>query len=73
MANDKQVYFFGQKGVTSIVAIDSGEEVASNELWAGGDDQPAGAPGFSGHIQYAAAAGDGVLVIRRGDRVYAIR
>ncbi|MCA9105399.1 MAG: PQQ-like beta-propeller repeat protein [Planctomycetales bacterium] len=73
LANDKQVYFFGQKGVTSIVAIDSGEEVASNELWAGGDDQPAGAPGFSGHIQYAAAAGDGVLVIRRGDRVYAIR
>ncbi len=68
-----RLFLFGQKGTTSIVSTDDGTELETNSLWevaAEVEGQPAVS---STQIQYAAAAANGTLLIRRGDRLYAIR
>lgn len=71
VAADK-LYLFGQKGTTSVVSIPDAKEIASNNLWNASSDQ-AGEPNTNSHVQYAAAVAGETLLIRRGDRLYALR
>lgn len=68
--DDQHLFFFGQKGTTSVVDLTSGKEVASNELWTQGSTDPATS---SDQIQYAAAAANGILLIRSGSEIVALR
>lgn len=52
--------------------LPGGEEVAVNQLW-DASVETVGEPTTVSHVQYAAAAAQGHLLIRRGDRIYAIR
>ena len=66
------LYVFGYKGTTSVVALADGSEIASNRCWPEGD-QGDKTPGFGGgNILYAAAVAGDRLILRRGDRLYAI-
>lgn len=67
-----KIYLFGQKGITSVLSIEDGGEIATNKLWDVADEQ-VGEPNTSSHTQYAAAVAENTLLIRRGDRVYALR
>ncbi|MFM8174626.1 MAG: PQQ-binding-like beta-propeller repeat protein [Pirellulaceae bacterium] len=65
------LYLFGQKGTTSIVQLDSAKEIASCTTW---EDGASSAPAASGGaVLYAAVSAPGMLLIRRGDTLYAIR
>jgi outer membrane protein assembly factor BamB len=69
--DSQNVLLFGQQGTTSVVSITTGSEIGVNSLWES-PTQKAGEPVVSSHIQYAAAASDGFLLIRRGDTLFAI-
>jgi outer membrane protein assembly factor BamB len=73
LSDSHHVFLFGQKGTTSVVAVESGEEVATNSLWESSLETAGGPSNSSAHVQYAAAASQGWLLVRRGDRLYAIR
>jgi len=63
------LYLFGYKGTTAVVSLSDNKEIASNRCWAVGSDQP----GFGGgNVLYAAAPTSNRLIVRRGDRLYAI-
>ena len=71
VSGDK-LYLFGYKGTTSVVSLDDGKQIASNRCW---DATGPGAktPGFGGgNVLYAAAIAGDRLIIRRGDKLYAI-
>ena len=64
-------YLFGYKGTTSVLNPDSGREIATNRLWKeSGDGSPFGG---RGPVLYAAAATAETLILRTGDRLYALR
>lgn len=67
------IYLFGKDGTTTV--LDSREKldvVAENTLWADSVAAAGGGPAFGGHVLYAVAAADSTLVLRRGDRLYAV-
>ena len=66
------LYVFGYKGTTSVISLADGKEIATNRCWpkGGSDDKK---PGFGGgDVLYAAAPAGDSLLIRRGDKLYAI-
>lgn len=71
VSGDK-LYIFGYKGTTSVVSLADGKEIASNRCWDA--TGPGGkTPGFGGgNVLYAAAIAGDRLIIRRGDKMYAI-
>lgn len=66
------LYLFGYKGTTSVISLADGKEIAENRCWPeGGDGEKT--PGFGGgNVLYAAAPAGDRLLIRRGDKLYAI-
>lgn len=64
------LYLFGYKGTTSVISLADNKEIAVNRCWPeAGDDQP----GFGGgSVLYAAAPAGNHLLIRRGDKLFAI-
>ena len=66
------IYVFGYKGTTDVISLTDGKKVAENRCWpaaAEGDK----APGFGGgNVLYAASPVGNQLIIRRGDKLYAI-
>ena len=72
LATSDKAYFFGQKGTTSVVSLDSGEELATNSLWDASVEESGGSQ-ISAGIQYAAAVSRDRLFIRRGDRLYCLQ
>ncbi len=73
MAVGPLVYLFGKDGTTTV--LDARKKlavVAENSLWAETAAPTTGGPAFGGHVLYAAAASDSTLVLRRGDRLYAV-
>jgi outer membrane protein assembly factor BamB len=68
-----RLYLFGKDGTTTILNASVDFEVqAENTLWAA---EPAGGQSelFGESVLYAAAAADSTLILRRGDRLFAIR
>ena len=67
----ENVYLFGKDGGTTVLKVGAEYQVvAKNELW-----KPAlagDAPSFGGPVLYAAVAADSVLLLRRGDRLFAV-
>lgn len=86
LAIEDRIYFVGETGKTEVIG--AGKEVvrlASNELWSD-DESPAnpvppgrpegrgeGAPAMAKARQYAVIVAKDTLLIRRGDKLYAIR
>jgi outer membrane protein assembly factor BamB len=70
LSDGEHLFFFGRKGTTSVVSLEDGAEVSTNTLW---DAEAAEGPTAGAGVQYAVAAVDGYLLIRRGDRLFAIR
>lgn len=71
LATEDRIYFVGKDGTTTVVSTGREfDKLAENRLW----EPEAATGGFgSGPVQYAVAAVDGTLLVRRGDRLYAIR
>lgn len=63
MVADQRLYLFGYQGTTSVIALPTGDELAENRLW-NADAEPG--------VLYAAAAAPPYLLLRRGDRLYAV-
>ena len=71
LATDDRVYFVGKDGTTTVIATGREfEQLAENRTW-----EAAATPGRfgSGPVQYAVAAVEATLLIRRGDKLYVIR
>ncbi|WDQ15991.1 outer membrane protein assembly factor BamB family protein [Rhodopirellula sp. P2] len=66
------LYLFGYKGTTSVFSLADGKPIAENRCWPeGGDDEKT--PGFGGgNVLYAAAPAGNRLLLRRGDKLFAI-
>jgi outer membrane protein assembly factor BamB len=67
-----KIYLFGYQGTTSVISLADGKEIAENRCWdeVSGSDKK---PGFGGgSVLYAAAPAEGFLVIRSGDKLFAI-
>ncbi|QDT08959.1 PQQ-binding-like beta-propeller repeat protein [Planctomycetes bacterium K23_9] len=64
----KHLYLFGSKGTTAVISLEDGKEVTANRLWDSGNGDSA-----SGGVLYAAAAVGPYLILRRGDRLYAVK
>ena len=76
LAAGERLYFFGKKGTTTV--IKSGnvfEELAVNELATDAEEGEAAtaAPARGGRVLYAAAADDGAIFLRTGNRLFCIR
>ncbi len=73
LASGRHVFLFGKNGVTTVIDAENEHEVvAENRLWdAGNQTETAGAEN-PGPVLYAAAAADSVLILRCGDRIFAI-
>ncbi len=66
------LYIFGYKGTTSVISLADGKQIASNRCWPEGGDADK-QPGFGGgDVLYAAAPLGNRLIIRRGDKLFAI-
>ncbi|WP_199169793.1 outer membrane protein assembly factor BamB family protein [Rhodopirellula bahusiensis] len=66
------LYLFGYKGTTSVISLADGKEIAENRCWPEGGDGDK-TPGFGGgNVLYAGAPAGDRLLIRRGDKLYAI-
>jgi hypothetical protein len=66
------IYVFGYKGTTSVISLADGKEIAQNRCWPEGGDKDK-TPGFGGgNVLYAAAPAGKHLLIRRGDKLFAI-
>ncbi|OYP37952.1 PQQ-binding-like beta-propeller repeat protein [Rhodopirellula sp. MGV] len=64
------LYLFGYKGTTSVISLENGKEIAENRCW----EAAAEDPGFGGgSVLYAATPAPPYLLIRRGDRIYAVK
>lgn len=68
-----RVYFFGQKGTTTVIkAGDEFEILAKNRLWE--EEKNEGGPGnFGGQTQYGVAVVGNSLLVRTGDVLYCVR
>ncbi|MFO1063387.1 MAG: PQQ-binding-like beta-propeller repeat protein [Pirellulales bacterium] len=71
LATSEKLYLFGQKGTTSIIDLKSAKEVQSCSTWSGGNQETPAASG--GQVLYAAVAAGPDLLIRRGDKLFAVR
>ena len=68
-----RLYLFGKDGTTTVLNASADFDVqAENSLWSAepADDQ---SESFGRPVLYAAAAADSTLILRRGDRLFAIR
>lgn len=63
------LYLFGYKGTTSVINLKDGTEIAKNRLW---DEESQESYG-SGSVLYAAAPAPPYLILRRGDKLYAVK
>lgn len=66
------LYLFGKNGTTTVISTGPKYEViAENNLW---EAEPAkeGQPAFQGPVLYAASLTNSQLILRRGDRIFAI-
>lgn len=63
------LYLFGYKGTTSVINLNDGTEIAKNRLWDAESQESFG----SGSVLYAAAPAPPYLILRRGDKLYAIK
>lgn len=63
------LYLFGYKGTTSVINLKDGTEIAKNRLWDAESQESFG----SGSVLYAAAPAPPYLILRRGDKLYAIK
>lgn len=71
LATAENLYLFGQKGTTSIIDLSNARELASCTTW---DDAASETPAAGGGaVLYAAVKAGEILLIRRGDTLYAIR
>ncbi|MEM9826517.1 MAG: PQQ-binding-like beta-propeller repeat protein [Planctomycetota bacterium] len=67
-----RIYLFGYKGTTTIISLTDGKEVAENRCWPEGGEGDK-TPGFGGgDVLYAAVPMGNQLLIRRGDKLFAI-
>ncbi|MEM8734837.1 MAG: PQQ-binding-like beta-propeller repeat protein [Planctomycetota bacterium] len=67
-----KLYLFGSKGTTSVVDLATNEEEIANttwevEAWEEGEERS-----FGGSVLYAGVVAGDTLILRRGDRVYAV-
>lgn len=70
VAGDR-LYLFGNKGTTSVISLTQDKEIAENRCW---DPESEAAAGVrSGSVLYAAAPAAPYLILRRGDKLYAIK
>ena len=66
------IYLFGYKGTTSVISLIDGKAVAENRCWPEAGDGE-NTPGFGGgNVLYAATPIGNQLIVRRGDKLYAI-
>jgi len=70
IVNNDLLYLFGYKGTTSVISLESGKELAVNRLWA--EEEKESQAYRSGGVLYAATPVSTFLVLRRGDRLYAV-
>ena len=71
-----RVYFFGQKGTTTVIAAgDEFDKLGEYRLWEAEPMEEGGRRGgsFGGRTQYGVAVVDGSLLVRTGDRLYCVR
>ena len=72
-----RIYFFGQKGTTTVIAAgDEFEKLGEYRLWEPepkDPDAPQGGGNFGGRTQYGAAVVNGSILVRTGDILYCIR
>ncbi|TWT69293.1 outer membrane biogenesis protein BamB [Crateriforma conspicua] len=68
LATKQHLYLFGYKGTTVVIDLADGETVAENRVWNAENAESS----LGGHKIYAAVAIDSTLVLRRGDKLYAI-
>ncbi|MFG0262708.1 MAG: PQQ-binding-like beta-propeller repeat protein [Novipirellula sp. JB048] len=75
------VYLFGHQGDTAVISLTSGKEIAVNQTWDGqtwdgqtrdGAAESQDENARSKHVLYAATVAGETLLIRRGDRLFAI-
>ncbi len=66
------VYLFGHQGNTSVVSLANGAEVAVNRAWIAATEKSQDGSMPSGSVLYAATVTDQNLLLRTGDRLYAI-
>jgi len=69
IVNNDRIYLFGYKGTTSVVSLETGKELSVNRCWA--EEKESEGYGRGG-VLYAATPVSPFLVLRRGDRLYAI-
>ncbi|MEM8681183.1 MAG: serine/threonine protein kinase, partial [Planctomycetota bacterium] len=67
LATADHLYLFGHRGITSVLRFDTEEEIATNKTW-----EFEGTESKSGEVLYAVAVAEPNLIVRRGDRLYAI-
>ncbi|MEM9366182.1 MAG: PQQ-binding-like beta-propeller repeat protein [Planctomycetota bacterium] len=66
------IYLFGYKGTTTVISMKDGTKIAENRCWPDSSDGGE-TPGFGGgSVLYAAAPAGSLLVLRRGDRLFAV-
>ncbi|MEM1228425.1 MAG: PQQ-binding-like beta-propeller repeat protein [Planctomycetota bacterium] len=69
LVTSEYIYLMGYKGVTAVVRLSDGEQVAANRAWPSADESA----GFGGgHTLYAGIAVGDRLILRRGDMLFAI-
>ncbi len=79
LANQEGLYFFGKNGTTSVIEPGSSfKTIAKNELWApekAEDDQtnPESSGEKNSAVLYAAVSAKSMLLLRRGDFLYAVK
>jgi len=72
IVTDELIYLFGYKGTTSVISLADGKEIAENRCWPEAG-QGGKTPGFGGgNVLYAAVPAGERLIIRRGDKLFAI-
>lgn len=71
LASSDKLYLFGQKGTTSIVSLSDAKEISQATTWE--DSQANLAAREGAHVLYAVAATRPYLLIRRGDKLFAVK
>ncbi len=67
------IYLFGKNGTTTVIKAEPRfETVAENSLWEVEAASEGGRPSFGGPVLYAATPASSLLLLRRGDRLFAI-
>jgi len=64
------LYLFGHQGTTSVISLSDGKEIAENRCWEAGAETSAIR---GGNVLYAAIPAAPYWMVRRGDRLFAIK